>query len=281
MTGIYWLASYPKSGNTWLRLLLQSYLAGGAAVDINAIVLGSHRTHERGQFDEAIGIAAADLTEAEILAWRPAAIRAWMATQLGPVYLKTHELRSPLIGRESLFPADLSLAAIYLVRDPRDVALSLARHLNMSIDEAIAVMGTPDHRMARSRQGLRPCLFDHWGSWSQNVEDWCAPQPFAAHLVRYESLRADPASALAGIVTALALPHDPQAVQRAVAATSIETLRAQEAERGFTEWRDGRGFFGEGRVAAWRDRLTPGQIARIETDHGAAMRRLGYRAVTA
>lgn len=276
MTGIYWLASYPKSGNTWLRLLLQSYLAGGEAVDINAIALGSRRDHDRAQFDEDVGIASADLTEAEILEWRPTALRAWVRRQNLPLYLKTHELRSPLAGDSSLLPADVTSGAVYLVRDPRDVALSLARHMGVGVDAAIAAMGTPDQRMERSRHRLRPHLFDHWGSWSQNVEDWCAPQPFPAHIVRYEALRADPERVFAGILAALALPHAPEAARAAVAATRLETLRDQEAAKGFTEWPDGRGFFGEGRTQGWRDRLTPRQIARIEADHGPVMRRLGY-----
>jgi aryl sulfotransferase len=275
MTGICWLASYPKSGNTWLRLLLQSCLAGGEAVDINAIALAGRRGKDRAQFDEDIGIASADLTEDEILAWRAAALRAWARAETPPVFFKTHEMRSPVAGIGSLFPADLTSGAIYLVRDPRDVALSLARHLDVSVDAAIAVMGTPGQRMERSRHRLRPQLFDHWGSWSENVEDWCAPRPFLAHIVRYEALRADPESALAGILVALALPVDPEAVQLAIAATTLDRLRAQEAEKGFAEW-EGRAFFGDGRVQGWRHRLTPHQVARIEADHGPVMRRLGY-----
>lgn len=72
---LYWLVSYPKLGNTWLRLLLHSYLAGGAAVDINNMALDGWSVNQRALFDEAIGVSALDLTDEEILTWWPWVLR--------------------------------------------------------------------------------------------------------------------------------------------------------------------------------------------------------------
>jgi len=267
MSGIYWLASYPKSGNTWLRLLLRSYAAGGAAVDINGAVSEGWSLNGRTQFDESIGLAASDLTDAEILAWWPSALQKWAQARTEPAYLKTHMMGAPW---------EFALGAVYLVRDPRDVALSLARHTNRSIDAAIEIMGTRDKLMNRSRYWLQSRLLEAWGSWSQNVESWLAPLPFPVHILSYEAMRADPAAALAGLLPVLGFPVGPAAVEAAVAATALETLQAQEAAKGFVEAVGPNRFFGEGRVQGWRDRLTPAQIARIEADHGPTMQRLGY-----
>lgn len=267
MSGIYWLASYPKSGNTWLRLLLHSYVAGGVVVDINATAPEGWSVNGRTQFDEAIGLAASDLTDAEILAWWPSALQKWAQARPKPAYLKTHAMGAPW---------EFTLGAVYLVRDPRDVVLSLARHAACSLDAAIEIMGTRDKLMNRSRYRLQRHLLQSWGSWSQNVESWLAPTPFPIHILSYEAMRADPAAALSGLLPALGFPVDPAAVEAAVAATALETLRAQEATKGFVEAVGPNRFFGEGRVQGWRDRLTPAQIARIETDHGPMMRRLGY-----
>lgn len=276
MSGIHWLASYPKSGNTWLRLLLHSYGAGGAAVDINDIGVGGGRSEERARFDEFIGVAASDLTAAEILAWQPFALAQEIRQSGKRAYLKTHSLCRPGLLCGSPLLAGLALGAVCLVRDPRDVALSLARHLGQSVDEAITIMGTPDWVMHRSRRVLRPRLPEVWGSWSQNVASWLGPVPFPVHILSYEQLRADPRAALTGILSALDLPIDPAAVAAAVAATDLAELRRQEAAKGFTEWRGTGRFFGEGQVQSWRNRLTPDQVARIESDHGPVMRRLGY-----
>lgn len=276
MTGIYWLTSYPKSGNTWLRLLLRSYAAGGAAVDINDMASEGWRGSDRAWFDEAIGVAASDLTNAEISAWRQSALENREWTLASPAYLKTHDMRQPLPGNPVPKPDPRALGAVYLVRDPRDVALSLARHLGRSVDDAITVMGTRDQVMNQSRHRLRPRLLETWGSWSQNVESWQAPAPFPVHVVHYEMLRAEPEAAFGGILSALGLSADAETINAAVAATALEKLRMQEAEKGFNEWPGARGFFGEGRVQGWRDRLTPAQITRIETNHGPVMRALGY-----
>ncbi|MFY8106728.1 MAG: sulfotransferase domain-containing protein [Elstera sp.] len=267
MSGIYWLASYPKSGNTWLRLLLRSYRSGGTAVDINDLAEDGWIINSRTQFDEQIGFAASDLTDAEILHWWPSALQKWAQSRTEPAYLKTHAPGAP---------GDFTLGAVYLVRDPRDVALSLARHINRSVDDAIDMMGTPDKLMNRSRYRLQPRLLESWGSWSQNIESWLAPMPFPIHVLSYEAMRADPVAALSGLLPVLGFPVDPAAVEAAVAATALDTLRAQEVARGFAEAEGPNRFFGEGRVQGWRDRLTPAQISRIEADHGPMMRRLGY-----
>lgn len=267
MSGIYWLASYPKSGNTWLRLLLRSYAAGGAAVDINDPAPDGWSVNGRTQFDESIGVAASDLTDAEILAWWPSVLRNWARARNEPSYLKTHMVCGPF---------EATLGAIYMVRDPRDVALSLARHTDRSVDAVIAVMGIRDMVAEGSDGRLRPRLPQQWGSWSQNVESWLAPAPFPVEVVPYEAMRADPAAALSGLLPVLGFPVDHTAVEAAVAATSLDALRAQEAATGFIEATGPHRFFGEGRVGGWREILTPAQRARIESDHGEVMARLGY-----
>lgn len=267
MSGVYWLASYPKSGNTWLRLLLRSYMAGGAAIDINDPAQDGWSVNGRAQFDELIGVAASDLTDAEILAWWPSALEKWARARTDSVYLKTHALRRPV---------EATRGAIYLVRDPRDVALSLARHTDRSIDAAIAAMGTRDLVADRTHGGLRPRLPQDWGSWSQNVESWLAPAPFPVKVVPYEAMRADPAAALSALLPVLGFAVDHTAVEAAIAATSLDALRAQEAAKGFVEAVGTQRFFGEGRVGGWREILTPAQRARIESDHGRVMARLGY-----
>lgn len=279
MDGVYWLASYPKSGNTWLRFILWYCMQQDepAEIDINAatpgfLVYGS----ERAAFDEHVGVKASDLTHDEVLAWRPEVLRRVLAT--GPSFriLKTHDARVLVGNGQELIPSDISTAAIHLVRDPRDVALSLARHLGRSIDETITLMGTPGHRMSASRSHLNKQLCQVWSSWSGHTESWLAPAPYPIKTIRYECMRADPVAVVAGVLDVLGIRCTAARLAAAVAATSLETLRAQEARVGFQERGRSGAFFGDGQVGGWRNRLTPAQQHRIEADHGPVMQALGY-----
>ncbi len=74
---IVWLASYPKSGNTWMRAFLSNYLADGdKPVDINSLDTGGPIASARTIFDEAVGVEASDLTQDEIERYRPRVYRA-------------------------------------------------------------------------------------------------------------------------------------------------------------------------------------------------------------
>jgi hypothetical protein len=62
-----------------------------------------------------------------------------------------------------------------------------------------------------------------------------------------------------------------------VDAVRFDRLRAAEDQDGFVERQPGMDrFFRRGIAGGWRDSLSPEQIARIESDHGTMMRRLGY-----
>lgn len=276
MTGVYWLASYPKSGNTWLRALLRSCLDGGQPVDINKLDIGRMHGRCRDSFDEHIGVSASDLTSDEVLEWSGAALRAKLSHYAQPPITKTHDARLPLPGGDWTIPPDATRAAVYLVRDPRDVAPSLARHLDIDIDAAIRFMGDADTRAAVSKSRLNPQLCQIWASWSRNVESWMAPAPYPVLLISYERLQANTEDTLAEVVRTFGMEFPPEVLKAAVSAVSLERLRAQEAEKGFRETTNDRVFFGEGRVGGWRSKLTNAQRARIEADHGEVMQRLGY-----
>lgn len=275
MQGLYWIASYPRSGNTWLRLLLDSYLHGGAAVDINRIS-PSGLMYSRAFADDVLGIDTADLLPAEILALRPQVMRAIRDRHADPVMLKTHDMRHRLADGQWTLPADVTLGGVYLVRDPRDVVLSLARFLSCPLDQAITIMATAGQQRATSHDQQATYLVNLWGSWSENVGSWLTVDPFPVHLVRYEDLRARPHHMMAGILRAFDLPVDQDRIAAAVAATALETLHQQEQQRGFIEYAGPGRFFGRGAVAGWRQVLTPAQVGRIRDQHGEVMARLGY-----
>jgi aryl sulfotransferase len=273
-TRIGWLASYPRSGNTWLRLALEA-LIDGHVPDINEKRIRAPIARY-SEFDELLGVESSELTDAEVRDARPAFHRAIVESADGPLILrKAHEIFWRTSRGEPAFPADVSLGAVYIVRDPRDVAVSFAAFRGTSIDEAIAFMANPDAAIAVNSDRMRSQFEQPLGTWSHHTESWLTQAEMPIYLLRYEDMLASPAERLARVARFLGLP--PAGAGDAAEATRFEILRAQEEERGFDE-RPGttKRFFRQGRAGNWRGVLTAEQLSRILRDHAPAMERLGY-----
>jgi len=284
MSGIFWLASYPKSGNTWLRLALQSLEAGGAPVRFDEDKDNWWERKDRGRvggivssrpfFESHLNVESSDLTAEEIEELRPQAIIAWAEGENSPI-IKTHDAFLSSRGTP-LFPDGSTRGAVVIVRDPRDVAVSFADHSGLSIDAAIDKMADPGGMLAGGTKRLANQFSQRLPTWSGHLAGWLeAPVPKL--MVRYEEMKTDMASVLAKVAAFVEIDAPAAAVARAVAATGFDKLQAEEDRIGFRERAPNcRQFFRRGVAGGWRDTLTAEQVGRIETDHGAMMRRLGY-----
>lgn len=275
MNGFYWLASYPKSGNTWLRIFLESLLSGGTP-DINALQSVGNSASVRDTFDRVLDIASSDLTDDEITRARPRQYEIEATKAQVPLLRKAHDAWRLTPAGEPLFPPELTLGAVYIVRDPRDVAVSLAYHMNQTVDQAILRMGDPEAVMERGRHRMPIQLPQLLMSWSQHVQSWLdAPIPLL--LLKYEALLADPVTHFGRAAQFLQMESARDKIAVAVEAVRFERLRALEDAAGFAERQPGmERFFRRGIAGGWHDSLSKEQIERIETDHGDMMRRLGY-----
>jgi aryl sulfotransferase len=274
-TGLWWLASYPKSGNTWLRALL-STLVSGKPADINRLSSLGGFAGSRSQFDNALGIDSAALSRDQEANLRPRVFEVLAAEAERPLYYKAHDAYYLTPAGEPLFPASATRGAVYVVRDPRAVAVSMAYHFAQPIDAAIAGMDNPEALYGGSTRRLSGHLRQRLLRWSNHVDSWLGA-PFPVHVLRYEDMQADPNTALGAVAAFLGLPSDRVAIAAAVEAATFSRLQAQEREAGFIEKpRQAAAFFREGRVDGWRQALSPEQAARIVAAHGAVMRRCGY-----
>lgn len=269
-TKIWWLASYPKSGNTWLRMFLSAYRHGGV-VDINQ-PSGLLVDDIQPYFTHVCSPKPVqDLNDGERMLLRPAALLHLVSVQKEgrPLFVKTHFANCRIAGVDAI-PATLTHGAVYLVRDPRDVAVSFAEHKSAQIDEVIEGMGR-DNNMLR-----REPLYQVLSTWSAHVKSWTRARGMDVLVVRYEDMVAAPRQAFAGILSFLRHEVDDTLLDKAVEATEFACLQQQETASGFREKAGGESFFTRGRPGGWRDALTDAQAARIETDHGAIMREFGY-----
>ncbi|MBL8131898.1 MAG: sulfotransferase domain-containing protein [Anaerolineae bacterium] len=286
MAKITWLASFPKSGNTWMRVFLTNYWRDAdTPADINDLE-DTPIASARALFDEALGVDSGDLTVEEIDALRPAVYRQFAADldQMGyeERFCKIHDAYTVLPNGEPFFPPDVTARAIYILRNPLDLAVSYANHMHSTLAEAVKRMSSADHRLAYSRTGLSHQVHQHLLTWSGHVTSWMSVTAFPVHLVRYEDMIADPFSAFAGVVRfiderAAADGIDEARLEKAIRFSAFEELQRQEKERGFREkMARSESFFRKGKVGTWREKLTDDLVAQIVHDHHQVMQKYGY-----
>ena len=290
MTRTIWLASYPKSGNTWFRIFVANLSAkAGKPVDINDLQEPGGIASARAPFDRLLLIDSGLLTHEETDCLRP---RVYEELARGaeddeydkpqdthPVrFVKVHDAYTMTPTGEPLLAGRRGAdGAIVIVRDPRDIAPSLANHDNSSIDSAIAFMN--DHHagfcVKRNRQHSQ--LRQQMPSWSGHIASWLDQADIPIHLVRYEDIQADTCGTFRRALDFAGQPARVEDIQRAVGFADFAELRRQEQDAGFRETlRPGALFFRRGEAGAWRDELSAEQVARIEAAHAPMMRRLGY-----
>lgn len=256
---IIWIASFPKSGNTWLRLLLAHYfLPKDVSVDINSI----HRftTGDRRQdfFDRAAGKPFRAESIDQWLAMRQPALRLIAGSKPGHHFVKTHN-RVALVGEVPLIPPEVTAAAIYVIRNPFDLCLSYARHQTIGVDEAIELMAK-DEAVNVSDTGIAELL----GRWDSHIESWLTAPGMPHHLVKYEDMLADTEAEVRKLFRFLRITPQDGLLRRAIRHTRFEELQKQEAKKGFRERPPKmKQFFVSGRAGGWRETLTRAQVARV------------------
>jgi hypothetical protein len=230
----------------------------------------------RRVLDACLGIEVSHLTPDEARRLLPIAYRAWALDSRLPRIIKNHEAFTNLEGGVPVFPPDVSHGVVYIVRDPRDIAISLAAHIGKSIDEAICRMEDPSYQMGDNSLGEMQ-VPQRLLAWSQHAESWLAA-PMPRLLVRYEDMIEEPIREFSEITKFCRIPTRQDVLARAVEACSFGNLQALEKKSGFIERSplSTTGFFREGRAGAWRQMLSRDQIGRIEGIHGAMMLRFGY-----
>lgn len=273
MGKLIWLASYPKSGNTWLRAFLHNLLRNpDEAYDINKLTdftLSDAQIRWYQMFDPRPG---SEITKEEVAILRPKVHEAMTRSHHDSVFVKTHnalveDRGTPMITMEH------TAGAIYVIRNPLDVVLSYSHHYGLTIDLAIEAMATPG---LQSMNEEIHC-YERYGSWSEHVMSWTQHPNPGLHVMRYEDMQDSPHKTFGGVAAFLGLKPSRDRLERAIKLSSFRVLREQEKRHGFIErTANAEWFFREGKAGQWRKQLTKQQISAIVAIHREQMARFGY-----
>ncbi|MDE8348755.1 MAG: sulfotransferase domain-containing protein [Acidocella sp.] len=272
MGKLVWLASYPKSGNTWLRAFLHNFIAEPETpYSINALTDFSAVESAAVFFAPYDPRPASRYSTIDVQRLRPRVHADLMALHEDLVFIKTHNAALKIHDIELCTP-EVSAGAIYLLRDPRDVAVSYARYTGQSIDQTITFMG----KSGAANRGTETQVFEFLSSWSAHVRSW-AMRPKTL-VVRYEDLLSAPETAFGAIISYLGDAPETQRLRKAIAFSRFEVLAGQEGVGGYAAHAPGAAsaFFRAGQAGGWREILSPAQARQIATDHAAVMQQFGY-----
>jgi hypothetical protein len=211
-SGIVWLASYPKSGNTWTRAFLHSLIkaVSGEADTQNINGLGRFTAGLGGKelYAKVLGFQPTNEHRDEIAAVRHEVQRRAADHFDGLLFIKTHQALVVDRGTTTI-NFEVTAGAIYIVRNPLDVAISYAHHIGCTIDRVIEIMGTPNAELPVTEQQVN----EVYGTWSQHVLSWTRKPHQAIYVMRYEDMLAEPAKTFGGLAHHLLFEPTEQQLQ--------------------------------------------------------------------
>ncbi|MBT92145.1 MAG: sulfotransferase [Candidatus Pelagibacter sp.] len=284
---IIWIASYPKSGNTWIRSLLSSYLFS-----------------DNGKFNfkllkniEQFSSKNLSLKFQKNLSHQTRISKNWIPSQKiinqdnKIRFFKTHNAMCAINGNKFTDKFN-TLAAIYVVRDPRNLITSLANHYELNLDETFSFLTNkrkiifPINRGAEKKDIKENEDFNFLGDWSAHYQSWKNINFCPIKIIKYEDLLTDVqkvfVSTLDFLSKFLKIKFDKKKINTSLISTSFKNLSQMEKNEEFqesvTSFKTDKKikFFNLGKKNNWKNLLDPQIEKKIREVFSKEMKELGY-----
>jgi len=278
MKKIIWISSYPKSGNTWTRFFLSNYFFNKKKIDSEFNILNKIDKFPPYKILQQL------LSEDEIKESAYNIAKYWYDIQLEItkekddfIFLKNHNALVSVEGR-NLTEERFSLAFIYLVRDPRDIAVSYSNFdKTLSIDKAIERI-TSENLYCHVTKNF-PLDVEVLGSWKFNYYSWKnGVEEVPRIIIKYEDLINNTFETKLKIIKFLSnilnFKVDTTHIKYSIEQSDFKRLQGIENNYKFHE--SSNTFFNSGKIGQWKNILSPTQIRRIENFCKDEMKELGY-----
>ena len=279
---IVWIASYPKSGNTWVRSLLSTYLYSNNGIFNFDLLNNIQQFPSKRYFD----FFMKDFTDIKKQSdyWIAAQERINLFNNEN-IFLKTHSVLCTF--ENNPFTNKLNTkAAIYIVRDPRNVITSILNHYSFKdIDEAFDFIAK-DRLTIINNKAAGDNTPSYIGTWQQNYRSWRDLKFAPRIIIKYEDLIKNTKETFLSILkflsTFMEIKIDERKVISCVNSCNFNVLVKKEEEEGFSEAgvhkKTGKKikFFNLGKKNNWETLLKPEIAKKIKDKFNNEMEELGY-----
>ena len=182
---IFWIASYPKSGNTWLRALISSYYYSEDGVFHEKIIKNIGQFPEKKHFT-SFNYDPKIVTDTTRF-WIKAQEKINEDKKLR--FFKTHNVFGTL-NNQNFTNKENSIGCIYIIRDPRNIITSLKNHYELDDDSALKWMTRENNFIydvdKLDRDGYSD--FQFISSWATNYKSWKVQKKIPIKIIKYEDL---------------------------------------------------------------------------------------------
>ncbi len=233
---IFWIASYPKSGNTWLRALLSSYFYSEEGFFNQDLLKNIDQFPEKRHFSD-FNYDPKIVTDTSKF-WIKAQEKINLNNELN--FFKTHNILGS-INNSNFTNKKNTIGAIYIVRDPRNVLTSLQNHYELSKDEALKFMLNEKKYIYDYHTKNDFSDFQFISSWEKNYKSWINQKILPVKLIRYEDLNVNTLDVLKEIIEFIQNTIQEKKdfnflkAQNAVKSTNFENMKNMEKKSGFLE----------------------------------------------
>ena len=270
---ILWIASYPKSGNTWIRSLVSAYLFSDNG-DFNFKLLENiPRFVQDKYFSPFIKLDELKKNPLKISEyWSSAQLRVNLDNKVK--FFKTHNACVSYNNR--WFTDKINTTGyIYLVRDPRAVSCSLASHSNISLEESTNDLFNENQVGYNGPYKLAELP----GSWKINYLSWKKKKNFDGIIIKYEDLIDDTEKEFRKILNFIKkfvdININDKKISKSIDSCKFSTLSEMEDRQGFKEAQNNK-FFRSGKKDSWKNKLSSDLRKKIEVNFKDEMIELGY-----
>ncbi|MBN2682313.1 MAG: sulfotransferase domain-containing protein [Bacteroidales bacterium] len=274
---IIWLASYPKSGNTWFRVFLSNLLLDSKEpVSINQLEK-TPIASARNIFDEITGLSSGELNFDETDLLRPDVYREYANSEDGLRFLKIHDAYTFLTNGKPMIPESVTKSAIYFIRNPLDVAVSFAHHSNTTTVNMVKAMNNTNYAFCSKTDRIHNQLRQKLLTWSEHVESWTCKLPFPILVLKYEEMLNNTYETFEKAVKFIGLEKSKEQIKKAIEFSSFDVLKAMEQKEGFKEKApDSESFFRKGKEGSWKLELSADLAMELQQNQEKVMRKYGY-----